>query len=175
MTKIIRQQLLNNSNILTNLNIKFFLLSLQFSLYLKDLFYNKNILITQLNLNINSNIVNLCIDLLYRKKILIKFRTFILNKKKHVLHSNLTKKNIIFFLSKHLNKKFTVNSINLKFKIVNKLIIFPFFFKALKKEISIFKKSLFERRFGLYIDFLKINVLYHTSQVDLNCYVFLLG
>ncbi len=171
MIQVVRPKLLNNSNILTNLNVKVFLLSLQFSVFLKDLFYNKNILITEINLNVNCNVLDLSMYLFFRKRKLVKFRSCLLRKK---TESSLSTKPIMV-LSRHLQKKFNINLINLKIKVLNRLIIFPLFYTSLKRKLNIYQRSLFDRRFSLYIDFLKINSLYLTSQLNLNTYVSVLG
>jgi hypothetical protein len=160
----------HNSIILSNTNSKAFVLSLHFSNYFKTLLYRKNILVTQLNLNFNSNRIDLCIHLYFRKKKLIKFRNFKLSKKFYII-----KNNIIFDILKDLKLFFGNNTFNIKLKVLNKLIIFPFFFKFLKKKIKFFKKSLFERRFNLYFDFIKLAVLYQTSQITLDSFLLVLG
>ena len=76
---------------------------------------------------------------------------------------------------KNIKEKFKINSINLNLIVLNKRIIFPFFFKILKKKIKFFKKSLFERRLNLYFDFLKLTVLYQTGQVSIDTFVLILG
>jgi hypothetical protein len=171
MIQIVRPKLLNNSNILSNLNTKVFLLGLQFSVILKDLFYRKNILATEIITNVNCNMLNLSIHLFFRKRKLIKFRVFSLKKKSE----NPLDTRTFLLLSNHLRKKFNTTLINLKLKILNKLIIFPSFFNTLKKKLNIYKRNLFDRRFSLYIDFLKLNGLYQISQINLNTYVFILG
>lgn len=171
MIQIVRPKLLNNSNILTNLNVKTFLLSLQFSIFLKDLFYAKNILVTDTNLSVDCNTLNLSMYLFFRKRKLVKFRSCSLQKK---ISTHLSTKPILI-LSRHLHKKFNINLINFKIKVLNRLIIFPLFYSSLKKKLNIYQRSLFDRRFSLYIDFLKLNSLYLNSQVNLNTYVFVLG
>lgn len=173
MTKMVKpSHAYCNSTVLTTTNLKFFLISLQFSNNFKYLLYRKNILVTQLKLNLNNNRVDFFLDLYFRKKKLIKFR-----KKKLIRNNSINKlkKNVFFYLLKNFNDKFNINSFNLKLKILNRLILFNFFFKQLKKKLKFFKRSLFERRLTLYFDFLKIIVLYQTSQLNLDVLIILLG
>ena len=173
MIKLIKSEYIHcNSLVLTTTNLKFFLISLQFTNDFRYLLYRKNILVTQFKLNLNCNRIDFFLDLYFRKKKLIKFKR--LKLKKGCRISKL-KTNIIFYLLKNFNDKFNINSLNLKIKILNKLIIFNFFFKELKKEIKFFKKSLFERRLSLYFDFLKIIVLYQMSQLNLDVLMIILG
>jgi hypothetical protein len=173
MTKIVKSHLVySNSLVLTTTNLKFFLISLEFSKDFKYLLYRKNILVTQFRLNLNSNRIDFFLDLYFRKKKLIKFKK--LKLKKNSVENKL-KTNIVFYLLKNFNSKFSINSLNLKIKILNRLILFNFFFKQLKKEIKFFKKSLFERRLSLYFDLLKIIVLYQTSQLSLDILMIVLS
>ena len=173
MTKIVKSEFTYcNSVVLNTTNLKFFLISLEFSKDFKYLLYRKNILVTQFKLNLNCNRIDFFLDLYFRKKKLIKFKKLKLKKDKT---TNKLTTNIIFCLLKNFNDKFNVNSLNLKIKILNRLIIFNFFFKQLKKQLKVFKKSLFERRLSLYFDLIKIIVLYQTSQLNLDVLMIVLG
>lgn len=163
-------QIFHNSIVLKTNNIKLFHLSLQFSNYFKDLLYNKNILVTQINININSNRLDLALNLYFRKKKLIKFK-----KIKRQKDSQTSKTSILFVLLKDFKLFFRNNTLNIKIKVLNKVILFPFLFRVLKKNLKSFKRSLFERRTNLYLDFLKITVLYQTSQVSLDSFLFILA
>jgi hypothetical protein len=162
----------SNSIVLTTTDVKAFLLSLHFSNNFKQLLYRKNILVTQFTLNLNSNRIDFYLNLYYRKKKLIKFRKAKLQKNQISVKKN---ENIYFFLLKYFKDKFNINTLNLKVKVLNRLIIFSFFFKHLKTNLKFFKKSLFERRLNLYFDFLKIIALYQVSQVSLDAVVMLLA
>jgi hypothetical protein len=169
---------INNSSILSNIDNKIFLLTLQFSSHLKQFFYLKNILITNLYLIINHNVLHVSLYLFFRKKKLIKYKSLFLRKKKFIIYS---KDNILFFLSKHLHTKFKTSSIYLIIKVINKFILFRFFFKGLKREFlklkffKKFKNKLFTRQVGLYSDFLKLTVLYEFSKIKLHSYLFIIG
>lgn len=162
----------SNSVVLTSIDIKSFLLSLHFSNNFKHLLYRKNILVTEFTLNLNANRIDLHLKLYYRKKRLIKFRKTKLKKNNFFIKS---KESILFYLLKIFKDQFNINTLFIKLKVLNRVVIFHFLFKKLKKSLKFFKKSLFERRINLYLDFLKIVVLYQTSQVNSDSLTMLLG
>ena len=159
----IKQQ---KSTILTSLDINFFKLNLYFLSYFNELFSRKSIILTQYNLIKNANHFSIVLDLYFREKKLIFFRKLNLRKNKNNIAINLKTK-FIDYLLKEVKNKFFINVIIFDLKILNRLVLFSFFFRYLKKKTKFFKKKLFERRYGLYLDILKISVLYYTNQVKL--------
>lgn len=162
----------NKSVALNSLDVNFFKLNLYFSSYFNEFFSRKNIILTQYNLTKNKNYFNIGLNLYFREKKLIHFRKLNLTKNKNNLN---LKTKFIDYLLKDLKSKFRINFIVFDLKILNRLILFSFFFKYLKKKTKFFKKKLFERRYGLYLDVLKLSVLYFTNQVNLEFFLNLIS
>jgi small subunit ribosomal protein S3 len=167
-----QKNLVHNSTVLASSDIQAFLLSYQFSNFFQQLLYRKNILVTHLNLHLNNLNLNVNLDIFFRKKRLINLRRRTVQKSVTI---NSIKLDILNFLFKNIKTKFNFNNINLQFRIVNKLLIVPFFFKFLKKKLRYFKKTLFERQLFLYYDFLKITVLYQLGHVTIDTFIVLFG
>jgi len=154
----------NKSVALNSLDVDFFKLNLYFSSYFNEFFNRKNIVLTQYNLTRNKNYFHIDLNLYFREKKLIHFKKLSLKRNKKNLNA---KTKFIDYLLKDLKNKFRINFITFNLKVLNRLILFSSFFRYLKKKTKFFKKKLFERRHGLYLDVIKLSVLYFTNQVDL--------
>ena len=121
----------NKSVALNSLDVNFFKLNLYFSSYFNEFFSRKNIILTQYNLTKNKNYFNIGLNLYFREKKLIHFRKLNLTKNKNNLN---LKTKFIDYLLKDLKSKFRINFIVFDLKILNRLILFSFFFKYLKKK-----------------------------------------
>lgn len=164
-------KIVHNSSVLTTVNVTAFTLSLQFNIYLKYLFYKKDILLTQSSLNFNSNRLDLCLHLYFRKKKLLRFKKLKNKKLKKKLKIDKIKKNIFFLILNNFTKTFQFNSLNLKLKILNKIKKSSKFRSYLRKKTKFLKSSLFERHAPLYDDFLNLTFLYYTAKISIDSFL----
>ncbi len=163
-----QKNLIHNSTILASNDVQVFLLSYQFSSFFQQLLYKKNILTTDFSLIVNSSNLIFNFTVFFRKKRLLSLRKQKLKKNKIISSINIE---LLNFLLKNIKKDFNCNQILVKFSLLNKLLIVPFFFKFLKKKLKYFKKTLFERHIFLYYDFLKITVLFQLGHVNIDCFL----
>jgi hypothetical protein len=144
--------LLNSSSILWTYGFSF-LKSIEV------LLFKKNIIVTKKNLHIISNTLFLDLELFFLTNKISKFR-----KKLNLNSLDLNKNTFLNFIIKQFTL-FKINTITFDFKIINfknkKAILF-YFFKKFKKVIP----TLFNRRFTLFIDFIKIFSLLSMGQIS---------
>lgn len=158
---------------LVNANSKSFLCGFYFSNTLKYLLNKKDILMTSITLNYYNNVSYIFLDLFYKTKKI----TFYKNK------TNLKKKQENKFKAK---KQTFASLISKQFKILkNSLTIFKI--RNLNRYISLknsknyynftkrFLNVLFVRRFNLFIDFIKLTVLFGEKKIKSKFYILILG
>lgn len=156
---------------LSNLNNKFYLLGSNLLKHFKQLLLIKNILLINENLNYINN------------KIFFKgslfFKTVILKKYKKINKVNIKNKKDLQseFITNHIfesiKTKFKLNSFIFSFSILNGLLykkVTKVFFKKLKK----FTFLLFDRRYNLFLDFIKIVSLYYINLVDTKTFLYII-
>jgi hypothetical protein len=153
-----------------SLSTNFFQLNLFIFQHFNDLFFGKQILLTNYIFSLNKNHFDLKLDIYYRQKKLIFYRKLKLKKKQE-------KKDLraIYSIVKNLKLLLGTNCFSVHFRVLNKRVVYLAFFKPLKKKFKYFKKVLFQRRFGLLTDILKISILYFTHQILLQPLVNLIG
>lgn len=134
---------------------------------LEVLLSKKNIIITNNNLNIVSNVLFLDLDIFFLTNKVSVFR-----KKLSLINKSLNNNFFLNFILKQF-KMFSINSVVFNFSIINfriKKETSFFFFKKLKRFIPL----LFNRRFNLFIDFIKIISLFSNSQASAKVFLFFL-
>ena len=129
----------------------------------------KNILISRKELNIEANKIFLNLSIFYKSnKTLLYRRKGFVSKIKFFDNSSL--KTLFFKNFKDINSNvLSVNIINLNNYLDRDLL--NSFYKNLKRFVGV----LFNRRFNLFIDFLKINTLFLKSKISNKLYLYILG
>jgi hypothetical protein len=142
----------------------------------KQLLLKKKILVINEILNICCNKFFLSCDLFFETNKVknYKKRKKLLNLDNKIINVNQKNyySNIILKLTKKINIKFNTNYIVGNFKILNKLNFK--FLSFLYKKLKLYVNSIFSRRIGLFIDFLKITTLYYYNKVDLFTFGYIL-
>jgi small subunit ribosomal protein S3 len=153
---------------LLNLNTNMFLYGQNVLNSLKRLGLKKNVLLINENANFYSNKMYLNFDLFFSTKKLKAYK-----KLKRIINTN---KENLFYNSALLDtiKFLQVNFIVTKFKVLNKEIN-KIFLLYLFKKLKIHIKYLFERRYSLFIDFLKLTTLYFNDQISTKVYLSILA
>lgn len=154
-------------NILLNTNTKISLLSLLLLKRIKNLFNKRGVTVIKNNICITNNILYLTVQIFYNTKKLTQYKKIHTNKK---IKKNVSLKKV--FLK--LIQKMRLHLIFIKFKNINNTInkkITKIFYQKLKK----FSITLFDKRFNLFMDFIKINALFYENKISTNIYLFFLG
>lgn len=163
-----------NPNIsLTSANTQVFKQFLNFSVQFKRLLNIKGIWIVNQTINTTNSICNFNLIIYYRsnkisfykKKKFIKIsKNFLLfNKKFSGLNLMLTK-----YFSFFKSKQFLFSIINVNKKMDKKILRF------FTKKINPFLKVFFQRRFNLFVDFLKITTLLFTKKINTATFLLLI-
>jgi len=136
----------------------------------------KNILISSKTISLVNNTISFYFEIFFRSNKLMFY------KKKSKIKITLLKKkiffkrNVTFFLCDFFNKK-KHNLVDLNFNILNLNLINKNFLRSLKEFYAFNKRFLFvlfDRRLNLFIDFLKIMVLFAFNKVSLNVFLFII-
>jgi hypothetical protein len=156
---------------LSNHSPKTFLYLYFFLIKFKDMLQAKNIIISNEFLNTTGNKIFLNANLLFSSSILKSYK----KKKKHLKATsiNIANNKISAYLQKYLFKKLNLflktNLIVLNFNILNHYISeeeINYFFVALESLAA----SVFPRKASLFVDFIKLTVLYRKSLISLDTY-----
>ena len=147
---------------------KHFVFIFRFIKYLNFLFSNKNVWIFSNIINFVSNKLYITLNLFYRTSKITYYR-----KKGYAKKISLKKSNKFLFLFFSFFSKFRNNFFNFNIRILNKEIdknSVSLLFKKMKR----FSGMLFNRRFGLFIDFLKITSLFCNNKINVKNFLFLI-
>ena len=148
-------------------NSKLFLKGYVFMNKFERLLSKKNILISTKELNVESNKLFLNISLFFRSNKTLFYRRKGFVSKKKIVNNNTSLETLFF---KNLNSSvLSINLLNLNNYLDRDLL--NAFYKSFKRFVGV----LFNRRFNLFIDFLKINALFLKSKVSSKVYLSLLG
>ena len=137
---------------------------------LDRLFFLKGVVLCKSFLGLDNNLVKINL-FLYYKNFKISFYKIKFFSLKAISSFNLEskKRGLLFLLTNYINS-YNYNNYVLRFVNLNTLLNkkdLSFLFNKLKNSI----KGIFLRRFNLFIDFLKLTVLYLNNYIDLGCYV----
>lgn len=157
-------------NLITQ-NPKEFVYGLKFLEFFNNLLSKKKILVIKKNLNFESNKLFLNFVLFFQTTKLLNFQTKLVTK---TFNSDKLNFSFIYPLIKNhfylLNNNFIqVSLTNLNCDINKKLL--TIFFNKLRR----FSGILFERRFNLFIDFIKVSVLFNMNKISSKTFLFLIG
>jgi hypothetical protein len=156
---------------LSNLNNKFYLLSLNFLKSFDQLMLKKGVFSNKTFMNFSGNTLVLKSSLFITTNLLKSL------KKKSVkaqILKNSGKNPGLLEILKSLISKLRLTSVVTNFKIINKNLnkkYLFFLFKKLKKYMF----KLFNRRFSLFLDFLKITCLYAENLIDIKVYAYFIA
>lgn len=147
-----------------------FVFNYQLLEYFKQLFFKKNVIISEEFLNISSNFYFFSANVFFKTKQLKLYKSAKNsqnNKSNCCLESSLFKK---------LSKNNFLNKINVSFnfRVLNNYLqkdFLLFFFKKLKVHSTV----LFSRRFGMFIDFIKLTCLFFYFYLSLDSYLKLIA
>ena len=140
------------------------------------LFFLKGAWVLKSFFGFDTNLVSINLFLYYQTFKLALFKKKILrSNKKRVQNKKVYSK--IFLKNKSLSNLFThyINSFGYNFfafnifslnKLVNKKNLF-----SLYKDLKIFSFNIFSRRYNLFIDFLKISILFYHNHINLSSYI----
>ena len=154
---------------LSNFNKNFYLLGLNFLKDFKQLLLKKHVLILNENLNFFCNKLFLSADLFFETS---KLKIYKKAKKKITPRIVFLKKNnLIFNLLNSLNNSIKINHLVTNFYIINKNLNKPLLVFLFKK-MKIFATQIFERRYSLFMDFVKLTSFYFLSKINLESYLY---
>lgn len=156
---------LENKNLDLNVN-KEFLNVYTFSKYLKKSLEKKGILLTKIRIKKTKPLCFIKMNLFFNTQKLMKYKNFFNNKGKK--KSNKQNFNNIII------KKLKCQGINIQIINLNKFLNLneiKFYFNSFKK----FRSILFTRQFGLFIDFLKLTVLFINKKISNDVYITILA
>jgi hypothetical protein len=155
---------------LSNNNSNFYLHGFNFLKNFKQLLQEKQVILCNENLNLFTHFISFKGDLFFKT---VKIKSY---RKRRVLKQIFYNQKI-FFLKKifdltfrKMSKVFSVNLFLPNFKLLNKEVdskMLVLLFKKLKP----YSRTLFSRRFGLFIDFLKLSVLFVYSKINAETYL----
>ena len=176
-----KSNLLTVRNSKTNLNLKkngskVFLLGLKFFELINALLLNKDILLLNKTLNFVNNKSFYTLELFYRTKKLALYKS----KKKFFFKETNQAKTTFFknteFLNLFLNafKKLSSNLFVFNFTVLNNFIDKNVVLQLFRTFRSFFY-VLFNRRFNLFVDFLKLTFLLYIDKIQVSTYLFLLS
>lgn len=146
-----------------NSNNRIFLSNYQILKVFKRLLFKKNILITKTIINFSSNKIFLRCNLFFRSKKLQQYNKKIRQK---VKFSPIKKNLNILNIFNKIKKKFNIIGTSFSYLILNHFLNKRLYFFLFKK-FKVYKSSLFEKGFNLFLDFLKILTFYFCSLVPL--------
>lgn len=140
---------------------------------IETLLSKKNIIVTKKELNLNSNLINLNFTVFFENAKLSKYKKLakkISNKSKKFVSAS--KKLVSLFTGTLTSLKSNLVLLNLKVlnSQVNKNLLKKFYQKTTR-----FKSILFQRKFNLFIDFIKIITLFHENKVRSLVFLGVLG
>lgn len=157
----------HNFNLLSYTS-KNFIFVLKFITFLKFLFANKGVWVFSSVVNFISNKLYFTLDLFYRTSKITYYR-----KKGYSNNINkINNKNKFVYLFASVFKQFKNNYISFSIKNLNREVdirLLKLLFQKTKK----FSGVLFARRFGLYLDFLKITSLFCQDKIKVANFLFL--
>jgi hypothetical protein len=165
----------SNLNLKKN-NSKLFLYGLKFLELLNTLFLSKEILLTEKTFNIVNNQCFYNLELFYRTKKVVTYKN---KKKTHLKNTDDLKavfskqKSIVNLFLKEF-KGLHSNLFVFNFKVLNNFIDKNIVLQSFRVFRSFFY-VLFNRRFNLFVDFLKITFLLYIAKIPVSAYLFLLG
>ena len=165
----------SNLNLKKN-NSKLFLYGLKFLELLNTLFLSKEILLTEKTFNIVNNQCFYNLELFYRTKKVVTYKN---KKKAHLKNTDDLKavfskqKSIVNLFLKEF-KGLHSNLFVFNFKVLNNFIDKNIVLQSFRVFRSFFY-VLFNRRFNLFVDFLKITFLLYIAKIPVSAYLFLLG
>ena len=153
---------------LLNLNTNMFLYGQNALNSLTRLGLKKNVLLINENMNFYSNKIYLNFDLFFSTKKLKAYKKLkrkVNTNKRNAFYNNALLDTITFL---------KINFVITKFKVLNKEINKTFLLYLFKK-LKIHIKYLFERRYSLFIDFIKLTTLYFNAQISTKVYLSILA
>ena len=165
----------SNLNLKKN-NSKLFLYGLKFLELLNTLFLSKEILLTEKTFNIVNNQCFYNLELFYRTKKVVTYKN---KKKTHLKNTDdlkavFSKQKSIVNLFLREFKGLHSNLFVFNFKVLNNFIDKNIVLQSFRVFRSFFY-VLFNRRFNLFVDFLKITFLLYIAKIPVSAYLFLLG
>jgi|TARA_B110000093_G_C12907169_1_gene383032 hypothetical protein len=152
-------------------NSKKFIGGFTFLNFLDKLLVNKNILLTNKELNFEGNKIFLNLSLFFRSSKILNYRRRGFNSIKK--ENSFYFKNIKSLFNNHFYL-FDTTTVNVSFKNLNRHLDkknLTFLYKKFKRFVGV----IFSRRFNLFIDFLKITDLFVQQKITATPYLFLLG
>ena len=132
------------------------------------LFYLKGVWILKSFCAFDTNLVSLNLFLYYKKAKLSIYKKKII-KKKNIMNVYIKNKLFSTLFYNYINilgyNFFDFNILNLNFYIDKKKLVFIY------KELKRFSFNIFSRRFNLFIDFLKMTILFFDNFINLSSYI----
>lgn len=132
------------------------------------LFYLKGVWILKSFCAFDTNLVSLNLFLYYKKAKLSIYRKKII-KKKYIMNVYIKNKLFSTLFYNYINilgyNFFDFNILNLNFYINKKKLV------SIYKELKRFSFNIFKRRFNLFIDFLKMTILFFDSFIGVSSYI----
>jgi len=176
-----KSNILTVRNVKSNLNLKknnskLFLYGFKFLELLNTVTFSKDILLTEKTLNFVNNQCFYNLELFYRTKKLVTYKN---KKKTHLKNDNslkttFAKQNSVLTLFLNQFKTLHSNLFVFNFKVLNNFIDKNIVLQLFRTFRSFFY-VLFNRRFNLFVDFLKLTFLLYVSKIPVSAYLFLLG
>jgi hypothetical protein len=176
-----KSNILTVRNVKSNLNLKknnskLFLYGFKFLELLNTVTFSKDILLTEKTLNFVNNQCFYNLELFYRTKKLVTYKN---KKKTHLKNDNslkttFAKQNSVLTLFLNQFKTLHSSLFVFNFKVLNNFIDKNIVLQLFRTFRSFFY-VLFNRRFNLFVDFLKLTFLLYVSKIPVSAYLFLLG
>jgi hypothetical protein len=170
---------LRNAKLNLNLkkkNSKLFLYGFKLLELLNTLFFTKDVLLTHKTLNFVNNQCFYNLELFYRTKKIVGYK----NKKKSLIKKNNNLKTTFLthnqtlhlFLSqlKNLQSNLFVFNFTVLNNFIDKTVVLQIF-----RSFRSFFYVLFNRRFNLFVDFLKLTFLLYIDKIQVSTYLLILG
>jgi hypothetical protein len=176
-----KSNILTVRNVKSNLNLKknnskLFLYGFQFLELLNTLISKKDVLLTEKTLNFVNNQCFYNLELFYRTKKIVSYKN---KKKMHLKNDNspktvFAKQNSLLKLFSNQFKNLQSNLFVFHVKVLNNLVDKNVVLQLFRTFRSFFY-VLFNRRFNLFVDFLKFTFLLYIGKIPISAYLLLLG
>jgi hypothetical protein len=163
----------NNFFNLITLNSKIWISLYNFINSLKRLFNVKNILVHNFFLGFDNSVLHLKFSIFYQNLKLSYYKNRIIKSSSITNSFKFIKEKVLSKLFFQYQQEYRINTIILKISILNRIINKSFltYFRFALKHFN----TLFVRRFNLFIDFIKIIVLFVERSINANLFVFFLA
>jgi len=176
-----KSNILTVRNVKSNLNLKknnskLFLYGFQFLELLNTLISKKDVLLTEKTLNFVNNQCFYNLELFYRTKKIVSYKN---KKKMHLKNDNspktvFAKQNSLLKLFSNQFKNLQSNLFVFHVKVLNNLVDKNVVLQLFRTFRSFFY-VLFNRRFNLFVDFLKFTFLLYIGKIPISAHLLLLG